>query len=149
MERGYAALHTSGNRVYYWYMWLRGAPFLFFIVTLSVLALAHLMALRFELYWTYVWLDVPMHLLGGAAIAFGVLMCAPQYARGSRVHATGAVVGAALLIGIGWEVFEWWIGAIEAEHAPVLDTTIDLVANLVGALFGMTLIRALARAGLH
>lgn len=124
-------------------------PFLFFIVTLSVLALAHLMALRFELYWTYLWLDVPMHLLGGAAIAFGVMTVWPQYAHAPRVRAATAVLGAALLIGVGWEVFEWSIGATFAEHAPVLDTAIDLISNMIGAALGMTLIRTLARAGIQ
>ena len=42
-----------------------------FFIAFSLLALIHVIAIRLALYWHFLWLDMPVHCLGGIVVALG------------------------------------------------------------------------------
>jgi len=108
-----------------------------FLVALSVLAGVHLLALKFFLYWHYIWLDVPMHVLGGAITVIGVFafrdLGVPGFA--SILNSPILILFFLLAVMVAWETFEVWAG-IPMEANYRFDTTIDIVAGLVGGWVG-------------
>jgi hypothetical protein len=101
---------------------------LFFALILAALLLAlHLHALDGFLYWYYRWLDIPMHILGGAAL--GAFLLAFFNVR----HALAYFFLMFVLV-IGWEVFEF-IGRISTGQADYWsDTLFDVGNGILGSL---------------
>jgi len=99
----------------------------------ALLAVSHIWAMADFLYWKYVWLDVPVHLLGGLAI--GVFVAALLNAW----KPLSFLLLAAVLI-IGWEVFEYFLGPLR-EANYVFDTAIDLLMGTIGALIAYSVAR--------
>ncbi len=98
-------------------------------------------ALYFHLYFYLWWLDIPMHMLGGAWVALFTLLLYERSTffregRHQPFFLAILVVASTLTIGLGWELFELsaqtWIE--RATHADLVDTLSDLVNDLVGAL---------------
>ena len=108
---------------------------------LAVLGVLHVSALEYSLYWHYVWLDTLSHFLGGvwAALAFVWLLSLKGYRP-----ATLVVVGAVLVIGAAWELFEV-VAGIPRETTFILDTTIDMCMDLFGGIVGVWWARTLVR----
>ena len=99
--------------------WLLGALVLSF-----ALASLQIWALENFLYWRFAWFDVPMHMLGGAAIATSLI----AFLKERKEKELWILFALAL---IGWQVFEYVFGfPKEANYA--LDTTIDLVVGTLG-----------------
>jgi hypothetical protein len=111
-------------------------PTILLFITSLVLAVSHALALQFSLYWQYVWLDVPMHLLGGIIVGLALVV-----ARDMRVPLVPSelrlyhAIALAFLIGIIWELFELWGGLAMARNYA-FDTTLDLVMDVFGGLSG-------------
>ena len=102
-------------------------------------------AYRYSLYWSLWWFDIGMHFLGGVLIGLLFVWIMQflfsTHARALSLTNTLIVV---LTVGIVWEVFEFVVGARVFEHtAYVIDTTLDLVMDLVGALGAYFLFRFL------
>lgn len=105
---------------------------IFWIITALVLALMVLSADHYAqlnyLYWRYPWSDAPIHLLGGLAVgcfAIGVF---------TRFRPLLYSVFALLLF-VGWEFFEYSIGATHVtDRHFTLDTSFDLLMDVLGAL---------------
>lgn len=104
------------------------------IFTLSVLILVlHLLASEFFWYWKFWWFDILMHLLGGFVIGLCVLWVIHKMTwRGSTLAMFVGVVTATLVIGIGWEVFEYIYGIAGKDNYQV-DTVTDLIMDAIGA----------------
>lgn len=109
-------------------------------------------------YDTSLWPNVLAHIIGGASTGFGALWLGtvlgvfPPYGKRETLIGTvylryekgvprwmvlTAVVVAAGIAGLGWEVYEvirWtWVG-VQFTSAHISDTLIDLAADLFGAL---------------
>lgn len=101
----------------------------------GALSLGHLMGARFEWYLDFWWFDIVMHILGGAVVGG---LCVALYARMSRRVSVRTALWvsmiAAAVIGVGWEVFEWYFDLIYTVHYAT-DTTIDVVMDIVGGFF--------------
>lgn len=108
-----------------------------FIVLLTALALAHLAALQFFLYWRHEWLDMPMHVLGGVVVALGVFAIKDLgLPAGDRVRRFIPVMVTVLAMSLTWEVYEFTIGMVLVEQNFLWDTSTDLTADLLGGLAG-------------
>lgn len=130
-----------------WYnvrMWMRGTTFMLFAVALSVLGVAHTAASAFYLYWTYSWLDMPMHALGGAAVALGFLAFCTGCARAPFPRGLLATLVAVLIAGIAWEIFEVAAHVTLPEVGQARDTAQDVIADLIGGSAGYWAARAAA-----
>ena len=123
-------------------MWVRSKSFPFFAVGLSILGVAHVVATGFSLYWTYLWLDIPMHALGGAVVALGFLTCWARYARGDFRRGLFVTLGAVMTVGLAWEVFEYATMIAGTEPGYVGDTILDLAMDFLGACAGYGAARA-------
>ncbi|HRH26125.1 MAG TPA: hypothetical protein PLF31_01495 [Candidatus Paceibacterota bacterium] len=107
------------------------------IVTLGILLVLHLGALGLHLYYTLPWFDFILHLLGGVAVGFAYVlfislrfMKTKQY---SRVLDITGVFLSIMFVGIVWEIFEWQAGIANAIEGYIQDTSLDLVADTIGA----------------
>lgn len=96
------------------------------LVLAFALAVLHTYALDAYLYWRYVWLDVPVHFLGGLAIGSFIVGFLPRFSPLLFVLMLAGAV-------IGWEVFEYFVGTPK-EANFIFDTSLDV---LIGTLGGM------------
>lgn len=111
-------------------------PFLF--VLILIIAILQHIAVQFYLYWVFGWFDIIMHFLGGFWCAFVVLwflyfsgyVSVPKKRTLSAFITTGLVT--ALIVGVGWEVFEYVTGLTFTVDAYVQDTMLDIIMDSVG-----------------
>lgn len=115
----------------------------FFFVVFFV---AHGFALSSFLYWKISWLDVIMHLLGGALVAatmvwwvyFSGRISLPSL---SSFFTLTLILGAVALVGVLWEFFEFLVDKfitkknyIDLLQPGVIDIMKDLLMDLLGGL---------------
>lgn len=110
----------------------------------TLLVLANSLVLGFGDYYDprYAWLDVPMHMAGGAFGGFwAYLMTAKEIGHLGSVKVLLLLLGITGLVGIGWECFEWladytivpWYSLPPAQPT-VNDTMGDLLFDMIGGL---------------
>ena len=96
----------------------------------------------YYLYFFYWWYDVMMHFLGGVVIgglaAWGVHRFMPETSLKKLIVATLISIA---VVGIGWEVFEYATGQYIGQRSIVMDTTIDLIMDTLGAVLAALIIR--------
>ncbi len=112
---------------------------LFILQTLVValIGVIHLAALRHSLYWHYVWLDLPVHFLGGVWLA----LAGTWLLLRSGMRAEVPIIFSIVIIGsIAWEIFELAAG-VPIERNFALDTVIDLTMDVAGGILGFILAR--------
>jgi len=109
-----------------------------FLVALSVLAGVHYIALELFLYWRYLWLDVPVHLVGGSVVALGLFVAAelklPFISKWKNNFLL--VMAFVVVVMIGWELFEIWAGVPTFEPQYRVDTIMDLIMGFLGGVTG-------------
>jgi hypothetical protein len=112
------------------------ASFLLAITALGgLIAYLQHLALAESLYWRFWWMDIIMHGLGGLLVG-AVVAYAIRYRFPALLpRAYALVILAIVLVGVSWEVFEYLYRIYDARNYP-LDTSIDLVMDLLGALLG-------------
>lgn len=113
------------------------------------LLVTHALALWFSWYWTYPWFDILTHFWGGACVGLGALWFS-KYSRYSSLRikeysSATIVIGSILIVGVVWEAYEWIVQAAFLLPLPpnyVPDTLLDLVMDILGAIFGLVLFLA-------
>lgn len=95
------------------------------------LATLHIFALENDLYWKFQWFDLMTHFLGGMWAALFFYWIGFSVGRASNLL---LAIGGALLLGLMWEFFELAAGISNAPNY-VSDTLIDLLMDVVGAMF--------------
>lgn len=103
------------------FYWLLGT--LFFAILFAVFSE---WANTESLYWKYVWFDVPMHFLGGIVVALLAVSLREKFSPLLFI----AVV---FVVGVGWEVIEYFYNGISKETNYVFDTALDLLMDTLGA----------------
>jgi hypothetical protein len=118
--------------------------FYFFGLSLILLACFHAVALTFSLYYIYLWLDMPMHVLGGVTIALGY-QSSYVFKKYTAYfpHTFLATVAAALIIGGGWELYEYVVGLMTGGIFSATDTLKDIVMDCVGGAVGFIVAKAI------
>ena len=101
-----------------------------FLIAGSVLATTHILAMQFYLYWSFPWIDMPMHYLGGIVVGLLLYTCRdlgvsiiPEQPRWFTV------LFFVMAVAFAWEVYEILIGIPMLDNY-VSDTIIDLVNGL-------------------
>lgn len=99
------------------------------------------------LYWRFWWYDIMMHFLGGVVIGgIAIWMLLRFRPDSSRRVVVVNVLTSILLVGIGWEIFEYIIDPTYAEQANIVfDTGLDLVMDTIGAFVATSLILHIGR----
>jgi hypothetical protein len=108
---------------------------IFFLISFSLLAVIHMIAIELYLYWHFFWFDIFMHLFGGAVVSLGLHTLADLRIIKRVYLKTITVVFAVFLIALLWELFEFSAG-VPIESDFILDTTSDLLVGLCGAYIG-------------
>ena len=108
-----------------------------FFIGISV-AVLHKIALSLSLYWTVWWFDIAMHFLGGALIAFITLFFIYDskffnFSIRKPIVIFAASLGATLIVGLSWELWELFVGFTDAYKDQV-DTIADLINDTLGAI---------------
>jgi hypothetical protein len=115
---------------------------LLFIAFASIVILGglHIFGSTFYIYWTVWWFDNAMHFIGG--LSLGLLSLWIAYMSGffgvmvpTRVRVFVTVLLSVLVIGMGWEVFEYYFGIANPTLGETYfkDTIYDLTFDLLGA----------------
>ena len=100
-----------------------------------LMAILHVLATSFYLYWDFWWFDMIVHFLGGFFVA-GLLIWFffPLNMNSKKFKAT-AVIVSILVIGVLWEVFEFRAGiTMPRVRGYTLDTSKDIIMDVVGSL---------------
>jgi len=100
-----------------------------------ILGALHFIAEAFYLYWTIWWFDNIMHLLAGFAGGFIIvwLLFSSLKYRLSNFKSVLLIIASVLLIGVAWEIFEYVNGIAQSSEDYVLDTSLDLFFDVLGA----------------
>lgn len=109
------------------------------VVFLVIILILHFSAVANSLYWFLPWLDIPMHILGGAWVAMLYFWLYPK--NKSIVNCLSFVA----LLAVFWEFAEFFV-----DHLPFLekfgsfqgdvaDTMGDLFFSLLGGLIMITI----------
>lgn len=107
------------------------------LVTIFIATLHHL-ALTYFLYWTFDWFDILMHFLGGLTIGLFALYVFftsgyVKYPNDHWVVVLSVTVGAVLIVGLVWELWELFVGFTDVLQDRG-DTILDLIMDTLGAL---------------
>lgn len=112
-----------------------------------VLAIAHILAMKFNLYFTVWWFDIPIHLLGGLWAG----MFAVYYYTVTNQHIVGhvppkklfiIVISGVLIVGFSWEAFEYFSGyTFTTKSNYITDTIIDIVFDIIGGITAWLLVK--------
>lgn len=115
------------------------------VVSLSVFVLNQVAQDNY-FYWTYWWYDIMMHFLGGFLIGGIALWFFVRFFKSEHTKASSALIVAVLsvlLVGLGWEYFEFFSGALFLQEGSVIgDTALDLVMDTLGALCMWLIVRS-------
>ncbi len=109
-------------------------------VLAAVLLSIHFVAFQYDLYWHYLWLDVPMHFVGGLWAALAGTWFFRLFGRASFLHVLFGVIA----IGLAWEVMEYVVG-FQREANYAFDTSLDLVMDLLGGIVGFFAARGMVQ----
>ena len=121
---------------------------LFLIALIALLvAVLQFVAFKFFFYWTLWWYDVMMHGLGGFLIgSIAAWAYAFELKQRVKLNTFFWIVGATLLIGILWEVFEYAVGFRLYDglyQSYISDTLSDIGMDIAGALAAFLIFRRL------
>ena len=103
--------------------------------TLAVVAGLHYIGISLEFYWSFGWYDVLVHWLGGFWVGCATvwfLYYSPfVHTTLPRQHMLLFAVGAALIAGVAWEIFELLLPVPPAPDYYI-DTFVDLLMDGLG-----------------
>lgn len=116
-------------------------------VLIWVIAIVQVLAEQYYWYWTYRWLDILMHFLGGVWVGLGAIWLV-HFAREhanilQKLRPFVLAVLAGVVVGFVWEGYEYgvwvWTDTLPPNHVP--DSLLDLVMDVLGAIAGYGLYR--------
>lgn len=101
-----------------------------------VLSFFQIVAIDRSWYYTYWWFDIPMHILGGAVIAFVILygykVLSPEE-KGKQLTFF-VLVFSVFFVGVVWEIYEYVIDLMYTHLGwDAIDTGKDLIDDVIGA----------------
>lgn len=106
-------------------------------LTTVLLAAIHFFALAFFWYWTYWWLDILMHFLGGLLVGFAVLWfffsSSPRAMTFEIKRALVVVLASIIVVGVLWEAWEATAGIIRWPD-EWQDSVFDIFSDIAGSL---------------
>ena len=108
----------------------------------ALVAVFHVTALNFSLYWVISWFDIMMHFLGGALVGlFGVWVYGKLWKdkllNDKHYNVLFNVVIFVTIVGLFWETFELLFDVTSTTRLSYKgDTSLDFIMNTIGAIIG-------------
>lgn len=119
----------------------------FAVLLLAFILLSHGLALWFNLYYLFWWLDNALHFLGGFEIVLVFNLLIKYFGlnlMGARVQLASLTIflGLTALSGILWEFFEFFLNRyiVHIGFINYEDTLTDLFFDLLGGVVGFILV---------
>lgn len=109
------------------------------ILFVAILTLfLHLVSLKFFLYWTIWWFDIPLHFLGGFLIGLIAISFLKIINRNTFVtfNLFFLTIFAVMIVGLVWELWEIFIGFTDVLKDKG-DTILDLIMDFLGGIFSV------------
>ncbi len=122
---------------------LKKIPFPLIILVLLI-ATTHYLSLQFAWYVRNPWLDIVMHFITGGALSYALYWYFFRFNSSYLSHPFFAIIVPTILIGIGWEWFEYYY---DITGWPVdtfnykFDTMKDLVMDTLGGCIMVAILR--------
>ena len=121
----------------------RGARKLLLISLLTILFIAvfHYLSLKYSWYWTFKWLDIPVHILGGFWASLTALWVALKVGHIEKItdykkRALLIMLGSVFIIGILWEIFELIFKITSLSNIGYWQDSLSDISNgVVGGFF--------------
>ena len=116
--------------------------FIVSIMVLVVLAVMHLLGIKYEIYFYFEKYDIPMHILGGLWISLITFWLLPVLTKGCsiknyKVRAFWIGLFAVIILASVWEIMELWGGITFTSDKIYLEDTIgDFVCAITGFIIG-------------
>jgi hypothetical protein len=117
-------------------------PYFVTIILALLIAIFHLYADSNSLYFTYKWLAIPMHVIGGFTIA--LLGVSSHLVYGKKIKRTMfwvLILLFTLLLGSFWEIYEVLKSVIHGvtyvKNFDLIDTVSDLTNDIIGAVVAL------------
>lgn len=108
-----------------------------FYVTLAFAGLViflHKIAHELYLYWTYRWVDIPMHILGGVMAGLFTFL----FLRAAKLpESVRYLILGVLVIGVCWEILELFYRVDELTPRYWIDTIKDLINDTIGGIISI------------
>jgi hypothetical protein len=119
-------------------------PYILTAILSIVILVIHVYADAHSLYFTYKWLDIPMHLLGGFVVALlGVCLYTLYNQKTTKVFFWILILLFVLVIGSFWEIFELSMSVMyhvqTMNLTNIYDTVSDLINDTIGAIVALYL----------
>jgi len=100
----------------------------------------------FGIYQLWGWFDIPMHLIGGGAIAYSFILVLRKLNKEiiikKRFLEMIIIIGFFSLIAINWEFYEFIMNIVNNVPQNTLeDTLLDLLMGFLGGLFTTVVIK--------
>ncbi|MES2214020.1 MAG: hypothetical protein V4465_01315 [Patescibacteria group bacterium] len=102
-----------------------------------IMGLLHLAGSYLYLYWTAWWFDNLVHFTGGVGVGFFIVwfflfsgLVWKDVPTRNKIFVTS--LSLTLLVGLGWELFEYVNGLTQSTESYALDTVHDLLADTLG-----------------
>jgi len=104
------------------------------LLLIFLIAIINTLAVMFSWYWRIPWLDMPMHFLGGLFVGSVALWFYSQNVERRYFRAFPVSIGAVLIVGGLWEVFEFSVDTIVSvsEQNGISDTLSDIIFDIIG-----------------
>src|SRR3989344_2305697 len=113
------------------------------LITVAILAVAHLIAEALYLYWTLWWFDYLTHFLGGFSLGFfSFYVFYESGLFGGRISLSKSILFSfilVMLLGGVWEVFEYANGLTQSAEEYSLDVVHDFLSDALGAITALWL----------
>ncbi len=109
------------------------------ILFVAILTLfLHLVSLKFFLYWTIWWFDIPLHFLGGFLIGLIAISFLKIINRNTFVtfNLFFLTIFAVMIVGLVWELWELFVGFTTVLNDKG-DTILDLIMDILGGVFSV------------
>ncbi|MBY0328670.1 hypothetical protein K2Q02_01070 [Patescibacteria group bacterium] len=107
------------------------------------------LATMFYWYVSIPWYDMMMHTLGGVfLVVFIAALFTRRVLRSSHVHSITTVLFVVLIIGLGWEFYEYIVQYSikgSARLASIPDSISDMVCDMFGGILGVYFVLMLKR----
>lgn len=122
-----------------WYTNLMKNVFLSATILLSIFLVSRYIFEPTYLYYEFVWLDIPMHIIGGAAVTFFIASVATFLGQKPSVYYYFALY---LAVAGLWETYEYMRGIVVYDALwKYFDSIQDVINGGLGALFTIALLK--------
>jgi ABC-type enterochelin transport system permease subunit len=104
------------------------------ILTILFIAIFHYFALKNSWYWTFRWLDIPVHVVGGFWVSLTVLWICLKIKHidsinGYKKKALIVMLSSVLIVAIFWEIFELVSGVTSLHNVGYWQDSLSDISN--------------------